>query len=804
MSAFAHLDERRRAAVRGSALNGIDFVEVVDSDAASPAERQRILRVHFLKSPAPPDIAAANILISGGDRITGIVAGTPKFDGDVLVVPLDKFGDFSTYRLQLVAAADSRFDAAKLDSRSSSAEFSFKVECPSDFDVSSTPPAAFQSLDTPDIDYLARDYSSFRQLMLDRISLLAPQWQERNPADIGMALVEFLAHAGDLLSYQQDAVATEAYLATSRRRISVRRHARLVDYLMDEGSNARAFVHVETSADIVLSKGTQMLSFVEGQRPVLGKGSPELLNALAKGPEIFETMHDASLFAAHGRISFYTWGDAGFTLPKGEVTATLRGHFSAMKPGDVLVFEEIASPLTGKAEEADHTRRCAVRLTNVTAGSDPLGGMFDQPANANPVDVTQIEWAQEDRLPFDLSVTASLTSGDNTVSLRDLTIGRGNIVLVDHGRSLDGEVVGPVPAIGRFAPRLKSGPLVQARAYDPANPSPASVTLRPSSDPSAPALHLQSGEGTGLVRWQAQRDLLNSLPDTKDFVVETESDGSAFLRFGDDTNGQRPAPGTLFTASYRTSDPLRGNVGADRISHVVSADPAILHLRNPLPARGGMAPESLEHVRQSAPFAFRRLQRAVTPQDYQAIAERHGKIQRAAATPRWTGSWSTMFVTIDREQGQEVDDDFRRELRGFVEPFRMAGHDLEIDGPRFVSLEIEMRVEVQRDHFRRQVKAALLDVFSNRQLSDGRTGLFHPDNFTFGQPVYLSPLYAAAQAVDGVASSRINLFRRQGQTETRSLGLRRLEMNRLEIARLDNDPDFPERGVFRVVMGGGK
>ena len=31
-----------------------------------------------------------------------------------------------------------------------------------------------------------------------------------------------------------------------------------------------------------------------------------------------------------------------------------------------------------------------------------------------------------------------------------------------------------------------------------------------------------------------------------------------------------------------------------------------------------------------------------------------------------------------------------------------------------------------------------------------------------------------------------------------------LEMGRLEIARLDNDPSFPERGVLTITAGGGK
>ena len=51
-----------------------------------------------------------------------------------------------------------------------------------------------------------------------------------------VALVELLAYAGDQLSYYQDAVATEAYLGTARRRVSVRRHARLVDYPMHDGA----------------------------------------------------------------------------------------------------------------------------------------------------------------------------------------------------------------------------------------------------------------------------------------------------------------------------------------------------------------------------------------------------------------------------------------------------------------------------------------------------------------------------------------------------------------------------------------
>ena len=212
----------------------------------------------------------------------------------------------------------------------------------------------------------------------------------------------------------------------------------------------------------------------------------------------------------------------------------------------------------------------------------------------------------------------------------------------------------------------------------------------------------------------------------------------------------------------------------------------------------------MEDVRQRAPAAFRTQERAVTEPDYAAVTQRHAGVQRAAATFRWTGSWNTVFLTLDRIGGARVDDAFREDVRDFVERFRMAGYDLDVDAPGFVSLDIEMDICVKPNYFRSQVKEALLEVFSNRVLPAGRLGIFHPDNFSFGQTVYLSSIYAAAQAVDGVDSVEVTVFGRLGVTDPKPLSSGELRLDRLEIARLDNDPNFSERGVFKLTMRGGK
>jgi hypothetical protein len=160
-----------------------------------------------------------------------------------------------------------------------------------------------------------------------------------------------------------------------------------------------------------------------------------------------------------------------------------------------------------------------------------------------------------------------------------------------------------------------------------------------------------------------------------------------------------------------------------------------------------------------------------------------------------------MFLTIDRFKGQDVDSGFEQKLRGCLERFRMAGQDLEVDGPRYVSLEIVLGVCVKPGYFFSDVEQALLEVFSNRVLPDGRLGVFHPDNFSFGQSVYLSSLIATAQAVTGVESVNVKKFQRQGIDSNEALLAGKLTLGRLEIARLDNDSNFPERGVFILERG---
>jgi hypothetical protein len=96
------------------------------------------------------------------------------------------------------------------------------------------------------------------------------------------------------------------------------------------------------------------------------------------------------------------------------------------------------------------------------------------------------------------------------------------------------------------------------------------------------------------------------------------------------------------------------------------------------------------------------------------------------------------------------------------------------------------------------------EALSSHVLPSGGLGLFHPDNFTFGQPVFLSSVIAAAQAVEGVDSVRVDTFQRMVDRSPVSLDEGVIDIGGLEIAQLANNPNFRERGKLTLDAGGGK
>lgn len=884
-------DERRRQRVcEKQGLNGLDYLEV--------SEDQRQLTVYFLRK-APEEWrdkelhnTLRHLRIEGGRRIRDIQIidltihreEDPELD-DCLVVTVDRPGDFSTYKFCVVAVDEDGRQTDRpypgFDPRYACLDFSFKAGCPSDLDCKPQPLCPPEKRDEPEINYLAKDYASFRQLILDRLALIMPDWKERHVPDLGIALVEVLAYVGDHLSYYQDAVATEAYLDTARQRISVRRHARLVDYTLHEGSNARAWVTLWVSQQYLPLIPDDFYLITDPGIAASGTihDHTELPRTLPRPYLVFEPLVEdrktkIKLYEDHNEIGIYSWGDEQCCIPKGATSTTLidpgtapttepeepeyceepegyvkgtvkrqkskeqsyapsldTGHTLQLHECDVVIFEEVKGPKTGNPADADPSHRHAVRLTKVTRSMDPLTQKL----------IVEIEWAEEDALPFPVCVS-SIKEEDCTL-ISDVSVVRGNVVLVDHGERVEDDL-GQVPTetllpdcgdecsprevlkvAGWYRPALPQLEVIFSQPLLPCVPTSKTCTPASKLTPATAWLkqdvrfafpevtlyglpdELQPTQQT----WEPRRDLLASGPTDRHFAVEMDNERRAHLRFGDGELGRMPDAGTRFQAVYRVGNGASGNVGAETISHIVFRNRlpqgAGIRPRNPFPAIGGTAPEPLAEAKLFAPHVFRKeLQRAITAGDYAHIVMRDfkHKVQRAAARLRWTGSWYEVLVAIDPLGSVEADEELLCEIAGHLYRYRRIGHDVVVRPAHYVPLDIAMIVCVLPNYLRGHVKAALLEIFSNRLLPDGRLGFFHPDNLSFGDGIYLSKLIAAAQAVIGVESVSVTKLERLFEGPNGEIESGVLLLGPFEIVRLDNDPSFPENGMLTLDVRGGR
>lgn len=767
-------DDERRVILEGVSPpnNGIAAVEVYYVPPPPNVLTQCFLRIYFFGgNPAGLDNSQKDkFTLAGGVRVPGasihVVKVTPSAGADPYVeLQLDAWGDHSQYVLTV--------DWPALDPLYNCRAFSFTVDCPDPFDC--RPPAQpSEPLQAdPTIDYLAKDYGSFRQALLAFLPTRVPGFTESNEGDLAVTLAELFSYAGDQLSYYQDAVANEAYLDTARQRVSVKRHARLVDYRMHDGATARVVLQFTVSAPAVLGRGWQVATDDVPAQRIIFEADENAELSQEQNPAI------AGQLPPSGGIVPYTWLGTQCCLPRGATQADLTGQLVTVAPGQLLLFEEFLSPHSNGANTiglpADTTRRQIVRITQVD-------NTLQDPLNANQP-VTRISWESADALIYDFCLELD-TNGNPA------TLVSGNLVRASYGLTIAGENID----LSRQPVQLQQGPLTWLSP--PASMSPLTWLVPPDVvDPrsalSSVALTI-NGEP-----WNEQETLLDSTSDSPDFVVDVDDLGRGMLRFGDGSLGRAVSPADIAVIEYRIGNGAIGNVQADTLTVAYAGfPPSVTTVRNPLPAVGGTDPEQIVDAQRDAPQAFRAVQyRAVTADDYAAAAALVPGVASAAAMFRWTGSWLTVFVAVKPLGSETLTGALKQAVIAQLDSYRQAGYDLEIRPPDYVALAIELSVCVDPGYFRSDVYAAVLSALAV---------FFNPNAYTFGQSVYLSEIYATVQAVAGVRAVYAITFTRMHEQDTGQLAKGEIAMGPYEVARLDNDPDFPDNGILTIDLDGGK
>ncbi|HRI60012.1 MAG TPA: hypothetical protein PK228_09825 [Saprospiraceae bacterium] len=823
--------DRLQLLLNQNTVTGIDYIDI-HAD-------QITLDIYFFVPPA--GLASPLALTSEKIRIYCPTGAAPDMPVDsmnwtyaggrqVLRLKVAQPGDFTLYKIRL--------DDSLVDLFYNDVTFSFKANCPSDLDCE--PPEHECPPETPvdfQVDYLARDFWSFRRALLDFASQRYPDWPDRLEADAGVMLAEVMSALGDEMAYYQDRIGREAYLETTTQRRSMRYHARLVDYHIHDGAGATAWL------DVTVNTGSS--GNIPAGINVWASGDSGLRVDFEVGKGLEEILAGKTYFVDASRNSFqaHIWDENQLCLPVGCTEMYIDGHQeNILKP-----FDDSLDTLPGKwvllqtmpANPAQAARAHTVRLIKITNTDDPVLN----------VPVTHLMWEQAQGLPYEmdmavLSVRANLvpiTAGKTGTmyfitgaDLTELTTAEQSTLNAAALNSVSPEVNRALEREGRDGsvrylfslPESEQRPLVWLGD----NPRPEIQLSRVELDSTTNCWNPEES-------WSWRRSLLDAQGEDRDYtlddgswrrVVGYQRIGEEFVHrdyasgqgvticFGDGEFGFLPGERSVFRVDYRLGGGNASNVSPDTLVYFDNHLPPvqcgqippdlsfIKSVTNPVQGRGGRDPETPSEVRQLAPDAFRAVTyRAVRPEDYAEAAERLPWVQRAGAAFRWTGSWLSAFVTPDPRNAVVLEETQRIDLVRQLDRFRQAGREAWVSDPVYADLDMEIEICAAPGVYRAEVKERLLEVLFGKKGVRPQVGYFSADRFTFGFPLERSTLEKVIQDTPGVRAVEGIRFRRRGWFNWKVFTEMYYDPGQSAIIRVENDPLNPERGTLKLNIHGG-
>ncbi|MFE0250672.1 putative baseplate assembly protein [Streptomyces sp. NPDC059010] len=294
-------------------------------------------------------------------------------------------------------------------------------------------------------------------------------------------------------------------------------------------------------------------------------------------------------------------------------------------------------------------------------------------------------------------------------------------------------------------------------------------------------------EPAGSTRWHETSALADAAPGDRVFQVQRDASGRTTLLFGDGVNGARPPRGTTqnpvrVLATYRSGGGPGGNVPPGTPFEV--SLPGLRDAVAPAGGSGGTPAESLEQARAFAPRLHRAQGRAVTADDHVELALATPGVGKARAVA--TG-WNEIVLHVaPNGRVTEPSELLRRDLLAAFERTRMVGTTLRVLGPEPVDVYLRADVRAEAYFLHSDVKAAV-----ERAVGD----LLAFDRVDFGEPLYLSRVYDAAQSLPQVASLTVTQFSRDPRAGVDADGV--IDLSPFELARPGYDPP-----ILLTVRGG--
>tara|TARA_Y100000004_G_scaffold197360_1_gene271432 strand:- start:2703 stop:4346 length:1644 start_codon:yes stop_codon:yes gene_type:complete len=223
----------------------------------------------------------------------------------------------------------------------------------------------------------------------------------------------------------------------------------------------------------------------------------------------------------------------------------------------------------------------------------------------------------------------------------------------------------------------------------------------------------------------------------------------AILTFGDGVRGRLPTPGNNFVVTYRTGGGGNGNIAQGSLNSTVTVTNNIgtglakavdCTLTNSTKGSGGTPAESVAHAKKYAPYFFRTQYRAVTGEDYNALANSFvgtaGTTAKCMASLRSNGAAANvidLFVLskASSTQLERASVAMKKELLDYFKNYKMLTDDIVISDGVVRTLDIVATLYIDKSN--KRFIDSIQQKAANKLLE-----YFDVDNLSFGQKVSMS------------------------------------------------------------------
>jgi predicted phage baseplate assembly protein len=607
------------------------------------------------------------------------------------------------------------------------------------------------SLPAPNLD--DRRFQDIVDEAKRRITRYCPEWTDHNVSDPGVALIELFAWMTEMILYRVNQVPDRLYV----------KFLELVGIELFSASPARTDLLFTLAAPPV--------------EPVRVASGTQVGTERGEGEEQIVFMTDEDLVLVRPELSACLTRSAARYEDHTEdlrLEGSVVSCFPSLQPGDAL-YLGFANSLAGNLIRLD------VNVLGVDApGIDPR----------RPPRVWQswdgADW-REARILSDTSEGFN-SSGEVTLLLarRHEPLAIGAV----RGHWLRCKLVDTAPGQPAYhvSPQVESvvatglGGAVAAHHAEPAPEELLGVsTGRPGQVfqvRRAPVLARRGGETVRVVpprrepsrepessTWTEVADFADAQPDDKVF---TWSGATGEIRFGPALTGRDgrvrqygavPAEDAqVYVTGYRYGGGRRGNVGAGKLSILLTAIPSVDSVRNLDPATGGVDAESVENAKVRGPLYLRGGHRAVTASDFERLTKEAAPgVARARCLPPETAGAPVRLLIVPRVEVPPEDlqlsdlalsEGLERQIKGFLDERRLLTTRVVTDVPSYqgitVTAEVHAAPTVRAEKVRTEAESALYRFIN--PITGGPDGQGWP----FDLDLSIGDVFSVLRAVPGV------------------------------------------------------